>query len=102
MARQLRDLLRVTPGGPVDLAGIDPRATPGLPDHRIGRPKMWAARQLSSVGVELAENQQRLYASAERGGDRRRLLLVLQAMDCGGKDGTVKHVAGTMNPQGMR
>jgi PPK2 family polyphosphate:nucleotide phosphotransferase len=27
--------------------------------------------------------------------------LVLQAMDCGGKDGTVRKVAGTMNPQGL-
>ena len=33
--------------------------------------------------------------------DKRRVLLVLQAMDCGGKDGTVKKVAGTMNPQGL-
>lgn len=30
-----------------------------------------------------------------------RLLLVLQAMDCGGKDGTVKRVAGAMNPLGL-
>jgi PPK2 family polyphosphate:nucleotide phosphotransferase len=29
------------------------------------------------------------------------VLLVLQAMDCGGKDGTVKKVAGAMNPQGL-
>ncbi|MGN9776038.1 PPK2 family polyphosphate kinase [Micromonospora sp. H33] len=30
-----------------------------------------------------------------------RVLLVLQAMDCGGKDGTVKRVAGAMNPLGL-
>ena len=29
------------------------------------------------------------------------MLLVLQAMDCGGKDGTVKRVAGAMNPLGL-
>jgi hypothetical protein len=34
-------------------------------------------------------------------GDRRRLLIVLQAMDCGGKDGTVHHVVGQLNPQGL-
>jgi len=99
--RQIRDLLRVTPGGPVDLAAIDARSTPGFPDG-VDRPKSWAGEQLQAIGAELAEHQERLYASAKRGGDRRRLLLVLQAMDCGGKDGTVKHVAGAMNPLGMR
>ncbi len=101
--RQMRELLRVPPGGPVNLAEIDPRATPGLPGHsRIGSAKRWAAEELAIVGGELAEHQQRLYAAAKRGGDQRRLLLVLQAMDGGGKDGTVKHVAGAMNPLGMR
>jgi PPK2 family polyphosphate:nucleotide phosphotransferase len=99
---QMRDLLRVDPGGPVDLAGIDPRSTPGLPGGRGADPKTWAAEQLVLVGAELAGQQEKLYASAKAGGDRRRLLLVLQAMDCGGKDGTVKHVAGAMNPLGMR
>jgi PPK2 family polyphosphate:nucleotide phosphotransferase len=99
---QLRDLLRVNPGGQFDLATVDPRSTPGLPGrHRIGDPRRWAAGQLESAGIELARYQQQLYATAKRGGDRRRLLLVLQAMDCGGKDGTIKNVAGTMNPQGM-
>jgi PPK2 family polyphosphate:nucleotide phosphotransferase len=101
--RQLRDLLRVPPGGPVNLAEIDPQSTPGLPDRgRSGGGKQWAAEGLAIVGGELAEHQQRLYAAAKRGGDQRRLLLVLQAMDGGGKDGTVKHVAGAMNPLGMR
>jgi len=99
--RQIRDLLRVEPGGPVDLTAIDPRSTPGFP-RNLDKPKEWAAEELQQVGVELAGHQERLYASAKRGGDRRRLLLVLQAMDCGGKDGTVKHVAGAMNPLGMR
>jgi PPK2 family polyphosphate:nucleotide phosphotransferase len=99
--RQIRDLLRVTPGGPVDLAAIDPQSTPGLPDD-VDQPKEWAGEQLQEIGAELAGHQERLYASAKRGGDRRRLLLVLQAMDCGGKDGTIKHVAGAMNPLGMR
>jgi PPK2 family polyphosphate:nucleotide phosphotransferase len=43
-----------------------------------------------------------MFARAKAGVDRRRLLLVLQAMDCGGKDGTVRSVVGTMNPLGMR
>jgi PPK2 family polyphosphate:nucleotide phosphotransferase len=96
-------LLRVGPE--VNLAGIDPAATPGLPENKLVRrdPKAWARTELAGVGVELATQQEMLYATvkAGRGKDKRRVLLVLQAMDCGGKDGTVKKVAGTMNPQGL-
>jgi PPK2 family polyphosphate:nucleotide phosphotransferase len=42
-----------------------------------------------------------LFATAKVAETRRRVLLVLQAMDCGGKDGTIRKVAGTMNPQGL-
>jgi len=81
---------------------IDPSSTPGLPGRKLtGKDqKGWARGQLTSIGVELAHHQEMLYASAKASGDHRRLLLVLQAMDCGGKDGTVKKVAGAMNPQG--
>jgi polyphosphate kinase 2 (PPK2 family) len=41
--------------------------------------------------------QERLYAENERG-----MLIVLRAMDTGGKDGTIKHVFGGVNPQGCR
>jgi PPK2 family polyphosphate:nucleotide phosphotransferase len=97
----LRDLLRVAPGGTVDLASIDPAGTPGLPGKVKKNPKFWAVEHLNEVGAELASHQERLYASAKAGGGRQRLLLVLQAMDCGGKDGTTRKVAGTMNPQGL-
>ena len=99
----IRDLLRVAPDGPVDLAAIDPRSTPGLPANRSTRtdPKTWSREQVAALGPELATGQEMLYAGAKVNGDPRRLLLVLQAMDCGGKDGTVKRVAGTMNPQGL-
>jgi len=96
---RLRDLLCVAPGGGVDLAAIDPRSTPGLPARR-GR--QWSREQIAGQAAELAGYQERLYASAKRGGDRRRLLIVLQAMDCGGKDGTVAHVVGAFNPQATR
>jgi PPK2 family polyphosphate:nucleotide phosphotransferase len=96
---QLTELLRVGPG-PVDLAAIDPRGTPGLPDGRE-HPKRWARDALRDLTPTLADLQQRLYAQALGGDSRRRLLLVLQAMDCGGKDGTIKSVAGAMNPLGM-
>ncbi|MEJ3743332.1 PPK2 family polyphosphate kinase [Actinomycetes bacterium KLBMP 9797] len=95
------DLLRVGPA--VDLTDIDPRSTPGLPGRKVtGRDaKVWARAQLAGIGAELARYQEMLYAGAQADGDRRRLLLVLQAMDCGGKDGTIKKVAGAMNPLGL-
>jgi PPK2 family polyphosphate:nucleotide phosphotransferase len=100
------DLLRVLRvGSDVDLSAIDPSGTPGLPDHKLVRkdPKMWARADLTELGERLAVQQEMLFANAKANPeDRQRVLLVLQAMDCGGKDGTVKKVAGTMNPQGLR
>jgi PPK2 family polyphosphate:nucleotide phosphotransferase len=100
----IRDLLRVTPGTTADLGAIDPGSTPGLPDDRAVQrdPKGWARAEVAARLPHLAELQERLYASAKVAGDRRRILLVLQAMDCGGKDGTIKHVVGGLNPAGVR
>ena len=101
----LRAALRVPPGGDAfDLGAVDPRATPGLPDSRVVRqdPKRWARADTAAVATELDGYQERLYASAKHGVAGRRVLLVLQAMDCGGKDGTIKHVVGALNPQGVQ
>ena len=119
----MRKLLRVTAeGGPVDLAAIDPRSMPGLPGGAgSGRQrKEWAREQVELLGADLGRHQEMLYAAAKGAagpeaptsaptaagahldGDRpRRVLLVLQAMDCGGKDGTVRKVAGRFNPAGV-
>ncbi|WP_121400178.1 PPK2 family polyphosphate kinase [Micromonospora sp. M71_S20] len=112
----MRELLRVTPGAPVDLGAVDPRSTPGLPGPEVTglRRKEWARRQVGLVGAGLGRQQEMLFADAKareaaRGGGAagpgaaagRRVLLVLQAMDCGGKDGTIKRVAGAMNPLGL-
>nr|WP_203717683.1 PPK2 family polyphosphate kinase [Asanoa siamensis] len=103
----MRSLLRVgstDPDVPVDLAAIDPNSTPGLPGRKTtGRdPKVWARAELELMGAELATQQEMLFAQAtvepQLG---RSVLLVLQAMDCGGKDGAVKRVAGAMNPLGL-
>ncbi|AWN23596.1 polyphosphate kinase [Deinococcus irradiatisoli] len=48
------------------------------------------------IGLELAKLQDRLYAESKQS-----LLVVLQARDAGGKDGTVKHVFELINPQGV-
>jgi PPK2 family polyphosphate:nucleotide phosphotransferase len=95
----IRELLRVPAGDTFDLASVDPRGTPGLPAKKD---KQWARDQLDAVGAELAGYQEKLYARAKAAGDPRRVLLVLQAMDCGGKDGTIRNVAGRLNPQGVR
>lgn len=52
---------------------------------------------LDNLETELAEWQERLYAEGKQA-----LLIVLQARDAGGKDGAVKHVFGTFNPNGVQ
>ena len=49
------------------------------------------------VEPELSEAQELLWAS-----DTHSVLVVLQAMDAGGKDGTIRRVMTGMNPQGVR
>jgi PPK2 family polyphosphate:nucleotide phosphotransferase len=96
----LRKLLQAPT--PVDLAAIDPRSTPGLPKagRKADDPKAWSAAELATLGAELAGLQERLYASTRETG-KDRLLVVLQAMDAGGKDGLVRHVGGAFNPLGL-
>jgi PPK2 family polyphosphate:nucleotide phosphotransferase len=99
----LRELLGVRPGH-LRLEAIDTRATPGVPDRRAvnDNPKAWSRKQVAAIGQDLAAYQEKLFASAKEGATDRRLLLVLQAMDCGGKDGTVRNVIHGMNPAGMK
>ncbi|HEY0486354.1 MAG TPA: PPK2 family polyphosphate kinase [Mycobacteriales bacterium] len=100
----VRDLLLVPPGGKVDLTAVDPRSTPGLPDrHAVGQePKAWARADVAACRPHLADLQRRLYASSRVAGDPRRVLLVLQAMDCGGKDGVIRHVIGGLDPNAVQ
>ncbi|MFD5553513.1 polyphosphate kinase 2 family protein [Streptomyces sp. NPDC127068] len=82
--------LRVPPGTEVDLArDYDPRYKAHL--------KKREGRELLAVGVELlAEYQARLAAQDTYG-----VLFCLQALDAGGKDGTIRHVMSGINPQGV-
>lgn len=86
------DLWRVRPGAALDLGAIDPREPVGAPG-----PKEATAEATAALTVRLAELQERLWAEG-----RRSLLVVLQALDAGGKDGTVKHVFKGVNPAGVR
>jgi PPK2 family polyphosphate:nucleotide phosphotransferase len=86
----LVEQLRVAPGAAVDLVRIDPRATPGFDGDKEA-----AAAELKTLRDELEEFQLRLWAEGERS-----LLIILQAMDAGGKDGTIRKVFTAFNPQG--
>jgi len=56
-----------------------------------------AEKNLASGIAELSELQDKLYAH-----DRYSLLIIFQAMDAAGKDGTIKHVMSGVNPQGCQ
>lgn len=79
----------VKPGSKVKLKDIDPDSTPGVKSRED------AEEQLERDREEMSELQEKLYAE-----NTRSVLVVLQAMDTGGKDGTVKHVLSGLNPSG--
>lgn len=82
---------RVNPSEPVELSKI---STSGKDFHDNRREAENEFRQLRE---ELIEWQVRLYAEGKQS-----LLVVLQAMDAGGKDGTIRHATKGLNPQGVR
>jgi PPK2 family polyphosphate:nucleotide phosphotransferase len=61
------------------------------------RNKKAGEKHLAELQVQLSALQERLYAESKQS-----LLIVLQAMDTGGKDSTIKHVFAPVNPQGLR
>jgi len=85
------DRFRVTPNQRLRLADIDPNGAA----HHTGKTE--ALDEVEHYAQRLRELQHLLYAE-----DRRSLLLILQGMDTAGKDGTIRHVLGYMNPQGCR
>jgi PPK2 family polyphosphate:nucleotide phosphotransferase len=80
---------RVKPGSEVSLGkDFDPA-------FKVGSKKQ--GQELLSRGIDLlAEYQSRLYADDTHG-----VLIVLQALDAAGKDGTIRHVMSGVNPQGV-
>ena len=93
MAKQrIRNLLQATPkDGRFRMADVDPESTPGLKSRKR------MSRDLKKHKAKLFNLQERLFAE-----HRRSLLIVLQGMDTSGKDGTITHVIGGMNPQGVQ
>ena len=84
---------RVRPGNRLRLADHDPSD----PDGRKTESKEQAPERLAELTERLAQLQQVLYAE-----HRHAVLVVLQAMDAGGKDGTIRAVFHGVNPQGVQ
>ncbi len=82
----------VKPGQKVDLKDWDPGEAA---EFKGGKQEGLAA--ITALVAELESLQELLYAQHEN-----RLLVVLQAMDTGGKDGTIRRVFEGVNPQGVR
>jgi PPK2 family polyphosphate:nucleotide phosphotransferase len=92
--QRLADVLRAGPGHlPAD---VDPRSTPGFAGS-----KQEGAVALAAGASRLSDLQERLFA-ASKGGGRSSLLLVVQGMDTAGKGGIMRHVVGSVDPQGVR
>ncbi len=89
---------RVTSGERFRLRDFDPHDTGPFAedDGDLAADRSRAKKLLGESVKWLAEQQDVLYAQ-----DRWSVLLVFQAMDAAGKDGTIKHVASGINPQGV-
>ena len=83
---------RVEPSKRVDLGDWDPDDTSGFEGSED-----LARKESAKIDEALDKLQERLYAEHER-----KVLIVLQAMDTGGKDGTIRRIFQGMNPSGIR
>ena len=93
------ELVRVEPGKKIHLKDYDTGWTQNEELKALGKDEL-----KERVGImmeqdlaELSQMQHKLYAD-----DRYSLLIVFQAMDAAGKDGTIKHVMSGINPQGCQ
>jgi len=84
-------LFQVQPGHKANLPKRDPSDTADIASKSDGQ------KQLENNLADLERLQHVLYADA-----RHAVLIVLQAMDAAGKDGTIRHVMSSVNPQGCR
>jgi PPK2 family polyphosphate:nucleotide phosphotransferase len=88
---KLRERFQVKPNSKVKLARWDADDTAGIDNKKQALP------QLDDHRKKLYDLQYLLHAEKSRS-----VLIVLQAMDAGGKDGTIRHVMSGLNPQGCR
>ena len=85
------DKFRVAPDSKVNLRDIDPRFKDEHESHKE------ANEEIEQHEEQLRALQELLYADGQAS-----LLICLQGLDSAGKDGTIKHMLGAMNPQGCR
>ena len=81
---------RVEPGSNVDLSDWDP-------DDDGGFERAEAEAETEALNLELEALQEKLYAEGKH-----KVLVVLQAIDAGGKDSTIRKVFEHVNPQGVK
>jgi len=92
-ARKFAKPFRITKGEQFRMKDVDPADT--LAFKSEAKPR---AKEALAIGVQaLAELQDKLYAQ-----NKWAVLLIFQAMDAAGKDGTIKHVMSGVNPQGCQ
>ena len=92
-ARKFAKPFRITKGEQFRMKDVDPGDT--LAFKSEAKPR---AKEALAIGVQaLAELQDKLYAQ-----NKWAVLLIFQAMDAAGKDGTIKHVMSGVNPQGCQ
>jgi len=81
----------VRPGHRASLDGVRPD------DVSLAKDKDHAVKRLAGLQTRLTELQERLFAAHDT-----KVLIVLQGMDTSGKDGVIRHVVASFNPQGTR
>lgn len=87
----MHDIHRIIPDRPIDLERLTTRA------DELHQDRERAEADFKKLRRRIAELQFRLYSEG-----RQKLLVVLQAMDAGGKDSTIRRVFRGVNPQGVR
>lgn len=90
MAKPIGQRWLAPPRKTVELAKIDPNSTAGAPGDQST-----TEAATEDLRERLVDLQERLWAE-----NKQSVLLVLQAMDAGGKDGTIRKVFSGVNPQG--
>ncbi|MBS1804186.1 MAG: polyphosphate kinase 2 family protein [Acidobacteria bacterium] len=78
----------IAPGSDFRLRELDPGYKGKYRKHE-------ALHKIEDLRIKMGDLQQRLFAERKRS-----LLIVLQGLDAAGKDGVIKHVIGSMNPDG--
>src|ERR1700755_1738374 len=81
---------RVPPGTHIKMSDFDP-------GYKGKHSKHSALAKIEELREKMNDRQQKLFAERTRS-----LLVCLQALDAGGKDGLIMHVVGSMNPEGCR